>query len=351
MKRDKRRLVSYGIPALLVTALLVITGCGGGSSSSDAGATGGGDSAQGETIEIAFISPLANTFTSAIYDGAKAGAEGKNVKITHFDPGQDPQKEFNMIQDILAQGKFKSIVLLPLDAVSIAPVVEDAIAQGVEIVTVNNPLGPRQDTIDTQITDQAASVMDASQLQRGIWMGEMAVDACEGIDPCEVGYIAGFARISGEKALIDGFKQGISTAPNVKLASYQDGGEYTPEPSRKVIQNMLQANSGIDVIAGSGDQMIRGAELAVADAGLEGKVKLIGLGGSEIGVAGVLSGKWYGTVVTLPFDIGREALEIALQAIEDQTVNEVGVNVTEETGQEPKLTADNAAAFKPQWTG
>lgn len=352
MTRDSLRPIAL---LVLAAAVLAVAGCGGDDEAEEGGPPAA-TTKPSEPIRIAFVSPLANTFTSAIFDGAKAAVEeanaaGKNVQITSFDPGQDPQKEYNVIQDIVAQGRFDGITLLPLDPVSIVPAVEDAIEAGVEVVSFNNPLGPREDTIDTQVKNQAASVMDASQYQRGVWMGEMAIDACADRDPCEVAYLAGFAFISGEKALIDGFRDGIKGTSNIKIVSYLDGGEYTPEPSRKVIQNLLTANRDIDLIATSGDQMTRGAELAVNEAGLTGQVTLLSLGGSEIGVQSVLDGKWYGTVVTLPFDIGRESVEILLQAIDDQSVNEVAVNVTEETGQDPKLTKENAGDFKPQWTG
>lgn len=355
MTRDSRGPIALLGLALLAAAVLAVAGCGGDDEAEEGGAPAA-TTQPSEPIRIAFVSPLANTFTSAIFDGAKAAVEeanasGKNVEIRSFDPGQDPQKEFNVIQDIVAQGRFDGITLLPLDPVSIIPAIEDAIKAGVEVVSFNNPLGPREDTIDTQVENQAASVMDASQYQRGVWMGEMAIDACADLDPCEVGFLAGFAFISGERALIDGFRDAIKGEANIKLVSYLDGGEYTPEPARKVIQNMLQGNRDIDLIATSGDQMTRGAELAVDEAGLTGKVTLLSLGGSEIGVQAVLDGKWYGTVVTLPFDIGRESIEILLQAIDDESVNEVAVNVTEETGRDPKLTKENVGDFEPQWTG
>jgi ribose transport system substrate-binding protein len=304
---------------------------------------------QNAEYRVAFIGTVANTFTAAIYKGFQDAAKGKPVKVTMFDMGNDPQKEYSIIQDIIAQKQYQGIALLPLDAVSVIPAVKAAIKANIKVVSFNNPLGPKFDTLKPQVPGQTAVVMDATQVQRGIWLGEMAIDACKGINPCEAMYMSGLAGIAGEQAILDGFKKGLAKAKNVKFAGNRAAGGYTPQNGQTATQDLLQANPEIDVIVSS-DQIVRGAQLAVDGAGKTGKVKLIGLGGSSSGVAATRSGKWFGTVVTLPYDVGKESFNAVYNGI-TKGVKGLGVNVTKTAGINPKLTKATAAKFKPQWTG
>jgi ribose transport system substrate-binding protein len=336
--------------AVVTATALLAAGCGGSSSDSGEAATSGAAApASDKPVRVAFVSTVANTFTQGIYKGFQDAAKGKNVEIKMFDAGTDAQKEFNLLQNIVAQKQFDAIAVLPIDAVSIIPAVKAAIAAKIKVVSFNNPLGTKYDTLEPQVPGQTAVVMDASQYQRGIWMAEMAVDACKGVDPCDVAWLSGLAGIAGEQALVDGYKKGLSSASNVKLATVRAAGGYTAELGRTASQNILQANPGIDVIAGS-DQLIHGAELAVNSAKLQGKVKLIGLGGSKIAVQGTRSGAWYGTVVTLPYDVGAKSLDAVVAGVRDGKDGQA-VDVIKALGMDPKLTKANLGAFKPQWDG
>jgi ribose transport system substrate-binding protein len=294
--------------------------------------------------------PLSNTFTAALYNGIKAAAKGKNVDLKVFDPGFVPTQEYADIQQITQQGGYQGIAMLPLDPTSSIPAVKAALAKGIKVVTMNNPEGPNMQTLAAQV-GQTANVMDASQYQRGLWLGDMAVNACASLKPCDVAYLAGSLALAGEQALIGGFRASIAKNPAVKLVAYRSAGGYTPADGQPVTQNILQANPNIRVIAGSGDQIIRGAQLAVDSAGLAGKVKLIGLGGSTSAVAAIKAGTWYGSVVNLPYSIGEASLNVLLKSFRDPSVKDEAINVSKSLGINPMITKANAASFKPQWDG
>ncbi len=327
---------------------VAVAGCG-GDSGSESNAAASGDAAADKPVRVAFVSTVANTFTQAIYKGFQDQAKGKDVEIKMFDAGTDAQKEFNLLQNIVAQKQFDAIAVLPIDAVSIMPAVKQAIDAKIKVVSFNNPLGDKYDTLEPQVPGQTAVVMDATQYQRGIWMGEMAVDACKDVDPCDVAWLSGLAGIAGEQALVDGYKKGVESAPNVKVTAVRAAGGYTAEVGRTAAQNMLQANSDLDVIAGS-DQLIHGAQLAAESANKIDKVKLIGLGGSEIAVKGIKAGTWYGGVVTLPYDVGVKSLDAVVSGVRENKDGQA-VDVIESLGMDPKLTKETLGDFKPQWDG
>lgn len=304
-------------------------------------------------IKMAFVSPLGNTYGQAIEKGIRQYLKPcKNVSISNFDTGFDSQKQFNVIQDITTQKTFKAILFLPLDGVGVVPAVEGAIKAGIQVVNFNNPLGNDFTTARVHIRGQAGTVIEP-QYQRGIWEAQIAALACKGDNNCKIGYIAGVIGISAELAIKLGFDKELKKHSNMHLTTYQGGGQYLPDPSRTVAQNMLQAHRDLDVIVASGDQMIRGAEIAVADANRQKQVKLIGLGGSQIGVAAVKAGRWFGTVITQPLDQGRLTGKIALDHVLNPKLPSQGVNPFTYTRRSPLLTKETLAKskFVPQWSG
>jgi ABC-type sugar transport system substrate-binding protein len=116
---------------------------------------------------------------------------------------------------------------------------------------------------------------------------------------------------------------------------------------------MLTAHRNLSVITDSGDQMIRGAEIAVDDAGLQKQVKLVGLGGSAIAVQKVKAGLWFGTVITQPLDQGHLTAWILLTHIDNPKLPPLGVNPFTYTHRTPLLTKAvlDKTHFVPQWTG
>jgi ribose transport system substrate-binding protein len=305
------------------------------------------------SIKIAIAQPAGNSYGEAITQGIKSFLSPcKNVTVTLFDTGFDSQKQFNTFQNITAQKSYQGILFLPLDGVGVVPAVEDAIKAGIQVVNFNNPLGTDFTTARVHIPGQAGTVIEP-QYQRGVWMAQLAAQACTGDKNCKIGFIAGVVGISAETAIKAGFTKELKKHSNMHLTEYRGGGQYLPDPSRTVTQNMLQATSDLDVITGSGDQMIRGAQQAVEDAGKSKQVKLIGLGGSKIAVDAVKAGKWYGTVITQPLDQGRLSAKVVLTHIRNPKLKSEGINPFDYTHRSPLLTKKSLASskFVPQWVG
>ena len=83
---------------------------------------------------------------------------------------------------------------------------------------------------------------------------------------------------------------------------------------------------------------------------MAGKVKLIGLGGSEPAIEGVADGSWFGGVYGAPADEGRIAMEAMVQALNDGT-HVGGVDPLTEVPDDGLITASNVDKFTAQWKG
>jgi ribose transport system substrate-binding protein len=305
-----------------------------------------------QSIKIAFVSALANTYGQAIEKGFRSYlAPCKNVKVVDFDTGFDSQKEFSTIQDVTTQKSFQGIAFLPLDAVGVIPAVKKAIDAGVQVVNFNNPVGNNYKTSAVNVPGMAGTVLE-SQYNRGIWLAQMSAEACKGISDCQIGFIGGGAS-SAETSIKAGFLAELKKHPSMHLVAYSLGGQYLPAPSQPIAADFIQAHPSLNVITGSGDQMMRGAALAIDHAGKQKQVKIIGLGASQIAVAAVKAGQWYGTVITQPLDQGRLSAWVLLRHILNPKLAAQGVNPFDYTNRSPLLTqaALKSSNFVPQWSG
>jgi ribose transport system substrate-binding protein len=306
--------------------------------------------AQAAPYQVAWAMVLQNSYTQAMLQGAENAAKTENVKITTFDTGFTAQKQFSVIQDIVAQHKYQGILVQPNDSVGIEPAIKQAIKAGIQVVALNVPIGPSATTIEPQLPGLAGSVL-TPQVTWGHQLGRMTEDACRGLNPCEVAFIAGEIGTSGDDNMIAGFKAQVSGQKNIDVVAIQGGGGFLIGPSENVAKNLLVAHPKLNVILSTGDQMTHGAQLAVDAEGLSGKIKLIGLGASTYAISAIRAGAWYGSVVTLPLSIGRIAMQVLYKHLVNPKLPPSAVDPAVYTKQNPLITKSDIGTFQAQWSG
>lgn len=307
--------------------------------------------ADAEPVSLAFfMASAANSYAQAQLEGVNEAAEAMNATVETFDGQFDSQKQYSQLQDAIASGRFDGFVVSPNDGNALVPVIEEAIAEGIVVGCVLAPCGPSFDTLEPQIEGQIVYAGIPFK-DNGADIGRIVVAACESIDPCEVAYIPGLPELPLETARLEGFKSIVEAEDTIEL-TVTSAGQYLAETALPVAQDVLQANPEIDVIASSGDQMIVGAEQAVKDAGLEGKVKLVGNGASQLGVDAILDGRWFGSAAAYPKSEGRVATEYVIRAIRGEDIEPAGFGTPDlSEGFGSLITPENADEFEPEWEG
>ncbi len=303
----------------------------------------------GEAVQIAYFAPQANTYAEATFRGIEDVANERGGEVTRVDSGFDATLQFNQIQDAVTQERYDAFIIIPLDYTLVLPAVEEAIAAGVAVVNTDLALGPDFTTSDPQVEGQAGTVVNPGS-ERALRMVDMIELACETLDECQIGYIAGLATLDFEMEVRAELESRVAEHDNWELVAYQDGHGYLAEPAIPIAQNILQANPELNVLATSSDQATAGAELAVDESGRAGEILIVSSGGSCPAVEAVEEGRWFGTVVDLPYDEGVAGAEIAFDWLEGNT-EPVGRNVVAESEHEVLLTADTLEGFECQWEG
>ena len=334
-----RRLVAMGATAAVGLSL---SACAGNSDT----AGSGGAAAQ---TQVAYLSASsANTWLASSKKAMDVVAAANNIKLTEFDAQFKPGEQSRQIQDILASGKYKGIVIASVDGAGIIPDLQNAISQKVQVAILNQVIGTKLDTSDPQFSGPAVSVL-APPLTSGQRMGKLTLQACQNVSPCRVVYFYGIKGTPIDTALKQGFDSVTAQNPAIKVVAEAEGKYLGPAAALKALQDVLQKTPDFDVVVGS-DQSIQGAELALKDAGKAAKVKLIGLGGSKPAIDGIKSGAWFGDVFGAPATEGTLAMQAMVKALENGTKTG-GVDAGARLPNDGLVTKANVDKFTAQWTG
>jgi ribose transport system substrate-binding protein len=351
-----RMRASAAVAAAVVTGALLVA-CGSSSNSNSSATTGGassaaattssaGASSSGKHVKIAYMSfAVANTYDAPMLAAAKAVAAAHNASVTVFDANNSPTTQYSQLQDAITSGGYQGIITQPITSTNLIPLVQQAISKGIKVVNIDQILGPKLNTFQKQVAGLSGQVVfDPTEL--GHKWGALVVQACKAnnLNPCNVGYLYDIKASALDLALRAAFNQAIASDPSVKVvAEGQDF--FTPAEGLKAVQDMLQSNSSINLIAAS-DQGIEGAQ----QANTSKKVVLVGYGGSAAGIAGIKSGKWFGSVQQTPATEGRLGMQQVIAAAQSGT-NSAAVDPLASLPNGGTILKSNVSQFHPEWPG
>jgi ribose transport system substrate-binding protein len=312
--------------ALSVAVVVGVAACG--SSDSGSGGGGGGGNASNQKVKkVAFFGfASANSFAQATWAGVQQAAKQYGAKAKFFDPNFDPQKQVSQIQDALTTQQYQLFVVQANDGNAVVPAVKQAISQGVTVVGEFTPVGSNYDSIQPQVPKMI--FVGEAPVDNGHKLGQLGIQACKGLDPCNLAYLQGFKALPLDNARTAAVMQTLKTAPNIKVVASPEGG-YTQASGLKATQDVLSAHPDVNVMIGS-SQAIEGAQQAVKSTGKlptspaelkkPNTIKLIGNGGSCQAVKAVKAGQWFAAYVAAERSAGEKATEIGVQAANGKKV-------------------------------
>ena len=302
-----------------------------------------------EPFQVAYLSASsANTWLLSARLEMEAVAAASNVEITEFDAQFDPGLQTTQFQDVIASGAYDGVILVALTGIATAPDIAAALDAGMEVVILNQVVGEDYTTSEPQVPGVSANVM-AAPFVNGRRLGELTVQACADMDPCEVVYIYGIKGLPIDDAARAGLDEVIAGHPAITIVAEGEGQYLGPEGGINATQDILQVAPDFDVLVGA-DQSVQGAEIVLADEGKLDQVRLVGWGGSVPAIEGIAAGRWFGGVFGAPGDEGRIAMEAMVSALTGGP-DFGGVDPLADLPDNGLVTADNVHLFTPQWDG
>ena len=328
----------FALILALVMALSLVA-CGGGDTKTEDPAPADGNEATEPAaagdVEIAVVlKTLASEYWGYVKAGCDAAAADLGVKVTVVGPGAESEieQQVAMIEQQIAS--CDAIICAPNDAGAAAAALQAAIDAGIPVLSVDTNVG-----IAGQTSFVGTSNVDAAY-EGGIW----AIDTV-GTDAKAV-IIYGQEGDNTSNMRREGYEKACEEK-GVEVLSALSGNNLT-DGATKAMEDLLNTYPDqIDIVLCHNDDTAIGAMNACKSAGVS-DITIVGFDGNASAVDLILAGELVkATVAQQPYEMGYQAVEAALKAINDESVDEV-INapvqvVTAENGQ---AYLDNLASMK-----
>lgn len=339
-----------GVLAVATALVLAAVACGGGDDdvASTADTTDEVPATVEEAFSVAYLSTgAANPWYAASFAEMQRVGEPLGITVVEFDGRFDPALQTTQMQDVVASGDFDGVIVSAVNGPGLIPDVEDAIAQGLQVIAMNQTLGTDLADIEPQVEGLAAAIQ-TPPAGGGTRLGELAVQACEGVEACDVVWLYGIKGRPLDEAIRGGFDSIVAAHDNITVIAEGEGG-FAPDGGINAMQDILQAQPEFDVVVGF-DQALQGVEIVLADEGALDRVHLIGLGGSDYAITAIDEGRWHSGVMGAPVLEGRLAIEAMHLALTEGTLTG-GIDPLFGLPDNGLITADNVDSFEAEWVG
>lgn len=274
--------------------------------------------AMADGYKVAFFAASAqNGFNEAIYKGIQEEAKKLGVETAIYDGQFDAAKQYSQIEDVLAGNKFDAFIVTPNDTVGIAGAVAEVGAKHKPLVTALFPIGPDLTKLEPQVPGVTATVANPPAVGAKA-QAETVVDYCKDKNPCNVVILIGQKIYPFDNLRYQAYLSVLNQHPNIKVVATGEG-NYDPDKSLTVMQDILQAHKDINVVLSNADQHLVGAEIALQNAGYNvPDLFLSGGGASSIAIDAIRAGRWDNTLAFYPVTMGKLALDAAVKALKGE---------------------------------
>ncbi|GHD99188.1 ABC transporter permease/substrate-binding protein [Streptomyces alanosinicus] len=308
-----RRAATYGLAAVVTVAVV--------------GATSflhnGSSSAANPRMGLS-LSTLNNPFFVQIRAGAEAEAKRLGVDLTVTDAQNDASQQANQVQNFTSSG-LGAIIVNPVDSDAAGNSVQAADKAGIPVVAVDR--GVNKADVDTLVASDNVAGGELAARSIAEKLGGTG----------KIVILQGQAGTSAARERAAGFAQGLKAYPGIQVLAQQPA-DFDRTKGLDVMSNLLQAHPDVQGVIAANDEMALGAVKALgAKAGTS--VQVVGFDGTPDGLTAVKNGTLYASVAQQPTQLGRIAVDNALNAVRGKKV-EPTVKVPVKV-----VTKDNVAGF------
>ncbi len=260
--------------------------------------------APGDDIRIAYMPPGTEfNYYMDIGKGIVAQAEERGVTTFMLAPqsGSDIAGQMGMVQDVLTQG-VDAIIFSTHDENAAAPLVERAVEQGIAIIIVNSDIA--------DFPTPVHAVVGYSQRGGTFEQGEYLIDLVDGV--AKVGVLEGLPGYHSTER-IGGFLDAFANQPGMEIVTSLPTA-WNVETGNQAMMDLLQARPEVTMVVTANDYIALGAA-AAAEALGRSDVIIAGNDGDPAGLEAIAQGRITSTVNTQPVEMGKVALDVAVDCL------------------------------------
>lgn len=282
----------------------------------------GAASAQDNTLACLITKTDTNPFFVKMKEGAAAQAADLGIELNTFAGKLDGDVETQIaaVESCIAAGA-SGILITPSDSRALVPVIEQAKTAGILVIALDTPFEPADAAHATFATDNFKAGELIGQWARAkIDDPAAAKIATLDLNPSEVsvdylrnqGFMTGFGIDVKNPTDI-----GDEDDPRIVGHDVTNGNE---QGGRQAMENLLQVDSGINIVYTINEPAAAGAYEALSSFGLGDQAMIVSVDGGCPGVEDVQAGVIGATAMQFPLRMASLGIEAIAQFAEDGTV-------------------------------
>jgi ribose transport system substrate-binding protein len=244
-----------------------------------------------------FFDPMIKAFE------AEGKALGVTVEVQSPPQEGDTEKQFSIVDNIVAKGA-DAILVTPADSKGIIPALKKAQDKGILVVNLDN----RVDKTSAEAAGlQLGGYVGADNEQGGKLAGEEMVKALGGKG--KVAILEGIRGVDNAEARKRGFEAGVKDKLDVVA---KETGEWETEKAYSKFQSILATHKDLVGVFCANDNMALGVIKAISEAGMKGKITVIGYDNIKDVLPHLQSGAMLATIEQHPDFMGKYGAKMAV---------------------------------------
>jgi ribose transport system substrate-binding protein len=255
---------------------------------------------------------LDSEFWQTLKSGAEEAArQHPDVELSVLAPEREINidQQVSIIEDQILK-KVSALAVVPGGIAEVSPVLDKAKAAGIPVLIVDN---------DTPWPGKLSYIGTDNRLG-GKLAGDYVVKLLGGRG--KVAIVRGILGVTSHEDRVAGFQQAIAQAPGIQIVTIQPANSERAS-ALTVMENILTSNPELNAVFATSDQMALGAMEAVAAQHMTGKVMVVGFDAGKEAVRGVKSGEISAVIAQYPANMGKQAVEAAIKAIQGEPIAKV----------------------------
>lgn len=255
---------------------------------------------------------LDSEFWQTLKSGAEESArQHPDIELSVLAPEREINidQQVSILEDQILK-KVSALAVVPGGVAEVTPVLDKAKAAGIPVLIVDN---------DTPWPGKLCYIGTDNRVG-GKLAGDYLVKILAGHG--KVAIIRGVLGVSSHDDRVAGFQEAIAQAPGIQLVTIQPANSER-SLGLTVMENLLTSHPELNAVFVTNDQMALGAMEGVAAQHLSGKIFVVGFDAGKEAVRAVKSGAISAVIAQYPANMGKQAVETAIKAIQGQPVPKV----------------------------
>lgn len=248
------------------------------------------------------LSTLNNPFFVSIREGIEEKAKEEGAEVVISDAQNDSSVQSNQIEDLITQ-KVDLIIINPVDSTAISSSVQKANEANIPVICVD------RGSEDGEVLSLVAS----NNVEGGKMAGEFILEKVG--ENAEVIQLEGIPGASSTRERGQGFAE--ATEGKINLVASQPA-NFDRSEGLTVMENLLQAHPDVKAVFSQNDEMALGAIEAIKASGKD--IVVVGFDGNDDAVEAVKNGELAATVAQQPKEMGKLAMENAINHLKGETI-------------------------------